>query len=232
MRLDKYLKHALCISRTDVVKLINSKQVLVNNNRVNKDYDVKDGDLVTYNGKVIEYKEYYYYMLNKPSGYVSSTSSSDGIPVTNIIKERNDLFPIGRLDKDTEGLLILTNDGSLAHKLTSPKYEVEKKYLVHAKYDIRKEDIISFENGVDIKVDGENYKCLPARLEIIENNKCYVYIKEGKFHQVKEMFKAINNEVTYLKRVKIGSLDLDDNLKNGEYRELTSEELEKIIPVK
>ena len=126
MRLDKYLKHALCISRNDAIKLINSKQVLVNDNKVNKDFDVNDGDLVTYNGRQVEYKEFYYYMLNKPSGYVSSTSSNDGIPVTSIIKERNDLFPVGRLDKDTEGLIILTNDGSFAHKLTSPKYEVEK----------------------------------------------------------------------------------------------------------
>lgn len=232
MRLDKYLKHALCISRTDAIKLINSKQILVNNNKVSKDYDVKTTDYVTCNNKKVEYKEYYYYMLNKPSGYVSSTSSNDGIPITNLIKERNDLFPIGRLDKDTEGLIILTNDGSLAHKLTSPKYEVEKKYLVYLENDIKDEDIVSFENGIYIKVDGNDYKCLPSRLERIENNKCYVYIKEGKFHQVKEMFKAIDNVVVYLKRVKIGNLELDESLKLGEYRELTNEELDSIIPVK
>ena len=232
MRLDKYLKHALCISRSEAHELIKNKRILVNEEFVSKDSDVKNDAIVTLDGKPVIYKEFYYYMLNKPSGYVSSTSSYDGIPVTTLIKERNDLFPIGRLDKDTEGLLILTNDGALTHILTSPKMNIEKKYYVESKYNIRKEDVSKFKEGVIINVDGIPYKCLSARLEEISNCKSYVYIKEGKFHQVKEMFKAINNEVLYLKRVKEGEIDLDSDLQLGKYRELTSEEVSKLKPVK
>lgn len=232
MRLDKYIKHALCITRGDAANLIKTKQVLVNGSPKNKEYDVKDDDLVTYNGKLVKYKEYYYYMLNKPAGFISSTVEKEGLPVTSLIKERNDLFPVGRLDKDTEGLLILTNDGDLAHKLTSPKHEVEKKYYVESKYIIRKEDIESFSKGVEITVDGANYKCLPARLEIIEDGKSHVYIKEGKFHQVKSMFKAISSEVLYLKRVAIGNLVLDENLEIGSYRELNEDEIAYLRTVK
>lgn len=232
MRLDKYIKHALCITRGDAANLIKTKQVLVNDSPKNKEYDVKESDIVTYNGRLVTYKEYYYYMLNKPAGYISSTAQKEGLPVTNLIKERDDLFPVGRLDKDTEGLIILTNDGDLAHKLTSPKHDVEKKYYVESKYNIRKEDMESFREGVEIMVDGANYKCLPARLEIIEDGESYVYIKEGKFHQVKLMFKAISNEVLYLKRVAIGNLVLDENLEIGSYRELNEDEIAYLKAVK
>jgi len=232
MRLDKYIKHALCITRGDAANLIKNRQVLVNDSPKNKEYDVKEDDVVTYNGRLVTYKEYYYYMLNKPAGYISSTAQKEGLPVTNLIKERDDLFPVGRLDKGTEGLIILTNDGDLAHKLTSPNHDVEKKYYVESKYNIRKEDIESFSEGVEITVDGANYKCLPARLEIIEDCKSYVYIKEGKFHQVKLMFKAISNEVLYLKRVAIGNLVLDENLEIGSYRELNGDEIAYLKAVK
>ena len=232
MRLDKYIKHALCITRGDAANLIKTKQVLVNDSPKNKEYDVKEDDVVTYNERLVTYKEYYYYMLNKPAGYISSTAQKEGLPVTSLIKERDDLFPVGRLDKDTEGLIILTNDGDLAHRLTSPKHEVEKKYYVESKYKIRKEDITSFNDGVEITVDGSSYKCLPARLEIIEDNKSYVYIKEGKFHQVKLMFKAISNEVLYLKRVAMGDLELDENLEIGSYRELSNDEIAYLKSVK
>ena len=232
MRLDKYIKHALCITRSEATSLIKNKQILVDGIAKNKDYDVKDKDIVTYNGRQIIYKEYYYYMLNKPAGYISTTIEKGGLSVTSLIKERNDLFPVGRLDKDTEGLLILTNDGNLTHILTSPKHEVEKKYYVETKNNTRKEDVKLFEEGVEINVDGSVYKCLPARLEIIDECKSYVFIKEGKFHQVKEMFKSLNNEVTYLKRVAMGDLELDNNLKNGDYRELTESEVAYLKSVK
>lgn len=232
MRLDKYLKHALCISRSETHKLIASGQILVDGLTMRKDFDVKEDNKVTLDGKEIIYKEFYYYMLNKPSGYVSSTTDHDGIPVTSLIKERDDLFPIGRLDKDTEGLIILTNDGKLAHDLTSPKKEIEKKYYVESKCIIRKEDIDLFNDGIAINVKGTSYKCLPAKLEVISDNKNYVYIKEGKFHQVKEMFKAIKNEVIYLKRVKEGNLELDENLKCGMYRELSEDEIKMLKSVK
>ena len=232
MRLDKYIKHALCITRSEAIDLIKNGQILVNERVKSKDYDVVASDIITYNTKPVVYKEYYYYMLNKPAGYISSTVEKEGLPVTSLIKERNDLFPVGRLDKDTEGLLILTNDGDLAHVLTNPKHEVEKKYYVETKYSIRKEDIDLFKEGVEINLDGSTYKCLPARLEIIDQNKCYVYIREGKFHQVKEMLKSINNEVTYLKRVAMGDLELDNKLKLGEYRELNESETAYLKSVK
>ena len=232
MRLDKYIKYSLCISRSEAIYLIKNKRILVNGLAKNKDYDVTDLDIVTYNGSKIIYKEYYYYMLNKPAGYISSTVEKEGIPVTSLIKERNDLFPVGRLDKDTEGLLILTNDGDLAHRLTSPRHEVEKKYYVETREDVEKKDIDLFERGIEINLDGSTYKCLPARLEIIAKNKCYVFIKEGKFHQVKEMFNSLNNKVTYLKRVAMGELLLDNNLKSGEYRELAEDEIAYLKSVK
>ena len=232
MRLDKYLKHALCISRSEACELIKNKKVLVNATLASKEIDVKNDAKVLVDGKEVIYKEYYYYMLNKPSGYVSSTSDRDGKPITSLVKERCDLFPVGRLDKDTEGLIILTNDGPLAHMLTSPKKNVEKKYYVESKNDVKEEDIQAFSEGVNINLDKEIYKCLEARLERIDECKSYVYIEEGKFHQVKEMFKAIDNEVLYLKRVKEGTLDLDPNLKIGEYRELTDEEISKLKSVK
>ena len=232
MRLDKYLKHALCVSRSESADLIKTKRVKVNNNIVPKDYDVQKEDVVLFDDKTVVYKEFYYYMLNKPAGYVSSRTSNDGIPVTSLIKERNDLFPVGRLDKETEGLLILTNDGSLAHHLTSPKHNVEKKYYVQLENDIKEEDKVSFNNGVMIKVDGKDYKCLPSRLEIINKNSAYVFISEGKFHQVKEMFKTVGNSVIYLKRVKEGNLELDETLKIGEYRELTESEVSELKAVK
>ena len=178
MRLDKYIKHALCISRGESCALIKSGRVLVNNKKANASFDVKLDDIVTYNNEEIKYKEFYYYMLNKPSGYVSSTSNHDGTPVTSLIKERNDLSPVGRLDKDTEGLIILTNDGSLIHHLTSPKHNIEKKYYVESRSKVSSKDAQSFMDGIIIKVDGEDYKCLPARMEILDYKKSYVYIKE------------------------------------------------------
>lgn len=232
MRLDKYIKHALCLSRSEANDLIKKGSVLVNNQVKKSDYDVKDDDLVTFNNKTVEYKEFYYYMLNKPSGYVSSTTSHNGIPVTSLIKERNDLVPVGRLDKDTEGLLILTNDGSLVHHLTSPKHNIEKKYYVNTQKNITLDDVKSFEEGIVINIDGSTYKCLPSKLDIISSSEAYVNIKEGKFHQVKEMFKATCNKVLYLKRVKEGSLELDESLKVGEYRELSEDEINCLKSVK
>ena len=232
MRLDKYVKHVLCVSRSEAIDLIKNKQILVNDSTKLKDYDVNDLDIVTFNGKRLEYKEFYYYMLNKPAGYICSTTSHDGTPVTGLIKERNDLFPVGRLDKDTEGLIILTNDGGMAHKLTSPNHDIEKKYYVESKNNIRKEDIDSFLGGVDIRVDDSIYKCKPAKLEIIDDHKSCVYIKEGKFHQVKEMYKAIDNMVLYLKRTQIGEIVLDDKLDLGQYRELNEGEIAYLKSVK
>lgn len=228
MRLDKYIKHALCISRSGAVSYIKNKDVLVNNEAKRNDYEVKDGDIVTYKGRVVKYKEYYYYMLNKPAGYICSLSNTEGMPVTSIIKERNDLVPIGRLDKDTEGLLILTNDGNFVHHLTSPKHDIEKGYYVKSEKEVTSSDIENIKKGVTIKVDGNDYLCKGARAIGLSADESIIYIKEGKFHQVKEMYKAIGNKVLYLKRLSIGNLKLDEKLNIGKYRELTNEEVEDL----
>lgn len=178
------------------------------------------------NGEKLEYEEFVYLMLNKPSGVVSATYDNKDKTVIDLIKDYKhlDLFPFGRLDKDSEGLLIISNDGKLAHELLSPKKHVDKKYYVEVLGRVTSEDIESFKNG--IMLDGE--LCKSALLEIIKSDDisyCYVTISEGKYHQVKRMFESVNKKVTYLKRVTFGNLKLDENLKLGEYRKLTEQEI-------
>ena len=170
--------------------------------------------------------------MNKPKNVVSATEDAVEKTVVDILEEKDRIhkvFPVGRLDKDTEGLMLLTNDGELAHKLISPKKDVEKKYYVEVSGKLKDEYIELVENGIII--DG-GYKCKSARLEILESteekSRANIFITEGKFHQVKRMFKAVNNEVLYLKRVKMGNLSLDENLKLGEYRELTGKDLDEL----
>ncbi len=168
--------------------------------------------------------------MNKPAGVVSATEDNYDRTVVDLLKEEDRFyapFPVGRLDKDTEGLLLLTNDGQLTHNLLSPKKHVDKLYYAEVEEEVTEEDVKAFQEG--ILLTNENYKTLPAKLEIIEAgypSKCLVTIKEGKFHQVKRMFNAVNNEVIYLKRISMGPIKLDDKLELGEYRHLTVEELE------
>ena len=165
-------------------------------------------------------------MLNKPSGYVSAVKDNIDKTVVEIIDTRYDIFPIGRLDKDTEGLLLLTNNGSLAHHLTNPNHHVVKKYLVKVDGIMSNEEMNEFENGIEIK-DGDNnlFTTKKCHIEKIEDYTYHVSIEEGKFHQVKRMFAYFNKNVLYLKRLSMGSIVLDDNLKIGEYRELSEEEI-------
>ena len=183
-------------------------------------------DIVTFCGERIVYSQYVYIMLNKPSGYLSATEDYRDKTVLELLDERSrkmELFPVGRLDKDTEGLLIMTNDGELCHKLLSPKYHVSKRYYVESETPMSLSDIESFNEGVYI--DG-GYKTQPAKLEITEDGcKSYVTIHEGKFHQIKQMFRAVNNAVMYLERVEFGGIKLDRSLKRGEFRHLTDEEV-------
>ena len=166
-----------------------------------------------------------YYMLNKPQGVVSATQDNTCKTVLDILDVdcKKDLFPVGRLDKDTEGLLLITNDGELAHKLLSPKKHVDKTYLVGIARKLSTEDIEKLELGVDI---GEKHLTQPAKVEVISDTEIKLTIHEGKFHQVKRMLKAVDNEVLTLKRVSFGGLKLDETLKTGEYRELTEQEIE------
>ena len=184
------------------------------------------------NGERLIYQKYSYIMMNKPKNVVSATEDAIEKTVVDILEEKdriNKVFPVGRLDKDTEGLMLLTNDGELAHKLISPKKDVEKKYYVEVSGELKEEHIELIKDGLTI--DG-GYKCKSARLEILESSKersrAYIFITEGKFHQVKRMMKSLATTVTYLKRLSIGTLILDENLKLGEYRYLTEEELKKL----
>ena len=226
MRLDKFLSDMKCATRSQLKKDIRAGLVTVNGEIVRQsDYAVDEKqDKICYKGNVYEYEKFVYYMLNKPAGVVSATEDKREKTVVNLLKDigRNDLFPMGRLDKDTEGLLIMTNDGVLAHELLSPTKHVEKVYecTLAVPFDgIQKE---ALEKGVDI---GEKKLTMPAKVVILEEKKIALTIMEGKFHQVKRMLQAVGNEVIYLKRVCMGGLALDESLQPGQYRKLTSKEV-------
>lgn len=231
MRLDKYLAKALNVTRSQALIYINDGKIKVNNSIIKrKDFVInEDIDIVYLENEKIVYRAFVYIMLNKPSGVVSAVKDNIFQTVVDIIKERKDIFPVGRLDKDTEGLLLLTNDGKLTHKLTGPKFHVEKKYFVITKEKIEKEVIEIFSKGLEIRNGSGNlFVTKPAKLELINDTSCYVTINEGKYHQIKNMFLKINNEVKYLKRISMGNLTLDINLKPGEYRYLNDEEIIEI----
>jgi len=250
MRLDKFLANSGIGTRKEVKEILKNKKVSVN------DVFVKDGkiqineekDIVKCENKIINYKPFVYIMMNKPAGVISATEDNHHKTVIDLLKNEYstyDIFPVGRLDIDTEGLLLLTNDGILSHNLLSPKKHVDKKYYVKIAKSLSENDIKTLENGIKLE---ENFVTKKAKVEIVcndsekesedfnffenKNNKnenlVYITISEGKFHQVKRMFKAVNNEVLYLKRVKMGSLLLDEKLELGEYRELTEEELNNL----
>jgi len=228
MRLDNFLNKSLNISRSEASKIIKEKKVIVNDKIITKKdtYIDEQKDVIKYNGEIITYKEFIYIMLNKPKGYLSATRDTKDKTVIDLIDIKREIFPVGRLDKDTEGLMLLTNNGKYAHYLTSPNHHVEKKYYVEVEKNIKEEDISLFCNGLEIK-DGKDelYITKEAKLEKLSNNTCYVYIIEGKFHQIKRMFEKLNNKVTYLKRIKFGDIELDESLQLGEYRELTEDEI-------
>lgn len=232
IRLDKYLADMSIGTRTEVKKLIRQGKVAVDGLIVKKP-DIKvdiDTQNVTCNGIAVTYETYEYYMLNKPAGVISATSDEKEKTVLDLIdsKKRKDLFPVGRLDKDTEGLLLITNDGELAHRLLSPKKHVDKLYYARVEGFVGMEDIDAFAKGLDIG-DGEYTK--PAKLVILKSDsisEIELTIQEGKFHQVKRMFEAVGKKVIYLKRLEMGTLKLDEGLALGEYRPLTQKELEDL----
>lgn len=226
IRLDKFLCEMEIGTRSQVKDMVKKGMVSVNGEVVKKaDYKFDEtAATVSVNGKELSYQKYYYYMLNKPQGVVSATTDNHDKTVLNILKDApgKDLFPVGRLDKDTEGLLLITNDGELSHNLLSPKKHVDKTYLVETKENITEEMVLQLKEGVDI---GEEKLTLPAKVNVLEDKKLELTIMEGKFHQVKRMLKAVDNEVIYLKRLSMGSLRLDEKLALGEYRCLTEEEI-------
>lgn len=282
IRLDKYLSNMTGESRSIIKSEIKKGNVIVNGATVlkaeNKIDEIKDE--VIYKGESVAYSKYAYYMFNKPAGCVSATTDNTCKTVIDYLKNEqvSGLFPVGRLDKDTEGLLIITNDGELAHKLLSPKKHVAKKYYARIKGNLPTNVEKRFEDGLDI---GDEKKTLPARIEVLQNAKTtestdkltgktdnmtgktdnmtgntdnitdvvtsdrsdalpdegpalfdsevYVVITEGRYHQVKRMFKAVGCEVTYLERKSMGGLELDDTLRRGEYRKLTAEEINTLL---
>ncbi len=236
-RLDKIIANSGFGTRKEVKKLLKSGEVSVDNNIV-KDGSIHINPLenkIVVAGQKIEYRQFIYLMLNKPAGVVSATWDNRDKTVIDIIPDEYrhyEIFPVGRLDKDTEGLLILTNDGQLSHQLLSPKKHVPKTYYAKIDGKVTKEDIQLFNEGVEID---DGYQTLPATLEILESDiisEIQLTIVEGKFHQVKRMFRAVNKEVQYLKRIKMGSLPLDDSLMLGKCRELSDKELVLLNPSK
>lgn len=231
MRLDKYLCDMGVGTRSAVKQMIKKGMVAVDGVTVVKpELKVEKASRVCVNGKEISYTEMEYYMLHKPAGCVSATEDRHCTTVLDLIKDkkRKDLFPVGRLDKDTEGLLLITNDGELAHMLLSPKRHVDKTYYARIAGKVLPEHVTAFETGLDI---GEEKPTLPAVLEILksgEESEVFITIREGKFHQIKRMFEAVGCEVVYLKRLSMGSLKLDEHLNLGDYRPLTQEEIQAL----
>ena len=229
IRLDKYLADMGKGTRSEVKKAISKGLVRVNNVIVKKP-ETKldtDSDHVLFDGVLVGYAQHEYYMLNKPAGVISATEDKREKTVIDLIteKKRKDLFPVGRLDRDTEGLLLISNDGELAHRLLSPSKHVDKVYYAKIDGKVTIEDVEAFQQGVDI---GEEKLTRPAKLRILKSgtqSEIELTICEGKFHQVKRMFQAVGKEVVYLKRLQMGTLILDESLKPGEYRELTEQEI-------
>lgn len=234
-RLDKYLAECGVGTRSEVKKLIRAKLVAVNGSTAAKPEMKIDeqADEVCLRGEKISYVPFEYYLFHKPAGCVSATEDRLHKTVLDYLTDtaRDDLFPVGRLDIDTEGLLLITNDGVLAHELLSPAKHVAKTYYAKVAGEVTKEDVNLFEKGVDI---GEAALTKPGRLKILavrSDDSCgflsevELTITEGKFHQVKRMFQAVGKEVVYLKRTAMGPLSLPENLRQGEYRPLTEEEV-------
>ncbi|MEI5908810.1 pseudouridine synthase [Bacillus spongiae] len=230
MRLDKLLANMGYGSRKEAKQLLKGGGVLVNGvpAKDGKQHIEPESDHITVNGERIEYKEYIYLMMNKPPGVLSATEDKYDETVIDLLEFEDAVyqpFPVGRLDKDTEGLMLITNDGQLSHSLLSPKKHVPKTYYAKIAGKVTEADILTFKRGV--KLD-DGYVTKPGDLEILlseENSEILLTIMEGKFHQVKRMFEAVGKHVTYLKRVSMGSLKLDESLSLGEYRELTDEEV-------
>ncbi len=233
MRVDKLLSNVGVASRAELKKyckqgLISVNGKVINNPGVQVD---SESDDIRFNGEKIVYREFVYIMLNKPDGYISATFDKYDPIVLDLIDQSYlvfEPFPVGRLDKDTEGLLVLTNDGQLAHRVLSPKKHVPKTYYAKIQGKVTEEDILAFEKGV-ILDDG--YETMPSQMKILKSDdmsEIELTIHEGKFHQVKRMFESVGKKVVYLKRLSMGKLKLDESLGLGEYRELTEEEVKLI----
>lgn len=226
VRLDKFLCDMELGTRSEV-KIFLKKGFVTVDGVTQKTPDFKidpDTHEIAFQGKVLTYQEFYYYMLHKPAGVITATEDKVQKTVMSLLGEdaRKDMFPVGRLDKDTEGLLLITNDGELSHALLSPRKHVPKIYLVEVPEKLDLGQIEALEQGVDI---GDDKKTLRAMVEILDDTHIHLTICEGRYHQVKRMLQAVGSEVLYLKRVTFGALVLDETLEKGSYRALTEEEI-------
>ena len=236
MRLDKFLVACAVGSRTEVKNFLKAGRVMVNGKKEKsaKLQINEETDEICFDGQKLDYEEFVYYMMNKPQGVISATEDSEHKTVLDLLDDlarSKEVFPVGRLDIDTHGLLLLTNDGQLAHALLSPKRHVDKIYLARVDGIMTQEDVETFAQGIPLK----DFTCKPAKLELVsldrEKNQSLVRvtIAEGKFHQIKRMVAYCGKEVVDLQRLTMGTLTLDENLKRGEWRRLTTEELESLL---
>lgn len=227
MRLDRFLAINKYGTRQEVKKMIRAGRATVDGQVVKSpEYRLEEETAkVVVDGKTVRYEKYHYIMLYKPAGCVSSTYEKGERSVLSYIDEiyAGDLFPVGRLDKDTQGLLLLTNDGGLSHQLLSPSKHVDKRYYVELEKEVPEDAVRKFQKGIDI---GDEDPTMPAVLELTSHpQQVYVTLHEGRYHQIKRMFEALDNRVVYLKRISMKELVLDETLKPGEYRKLTEEEI-------
>ena len=236
MRLDKFVVACAVGSRTEVKNLLKAGRVTVNGKKEKsaKLQINEERDEIRFDGQVLEYEEFVYYMMNKPQGVISATEDTKHRTVLDLLDDyarAKEVFPVGRLDIDTHGLLLLTNDGQLAHALLSPKRHVDKTYLAQVEGIMSQEDVDTFAKGISLK----DFTCQPAKLELVSvdsvknQSLVRVTIAEGKFHQVKRMVAYCGKEVVDLQRLTMGTLVLDENLERGEWRRLTREELENLL---
>lgn len=231
MRLDRMISECGIATRSEVLRAVRAGRVTVNGISVRRaDAKVDPGtDTVIYCGTPVVWRKFVYLMLNKPDGYISATEDGRGDPVvTDLVPaeyRKMGVFPCGRLDKHTLGLMLLTNDGLLSHRLLAPKSHVTKSYGFHVKFSLSEEDVHALEAGVDIG----GYVTKPCRITLANEKEGIIAITEGKYHQIKLMMEAVHNQITYLERLTFGPLTLDTTLERGEWRELTDEEVQKLV---
>ena len=231
MRIDKLLSNSGYGSRKEVKQLLKSGSVFCNDEKITdaKKHVDPDKDFITVHGEQVHYKEFIYLLMNKPAGFISATEDDRLKTVLDLLEPEDVIkkpFPVGRLDRDTEGLLVLTNDGQLAHEVLAPKKHVPKTYYAVIQGIVTEDDVELFAGGITLD---DGYVTKPGQLKILSSgpkSEIELIITEGKFHQVKRMFEAVDKKVIYLKRIKRGELELDRELQTGEYREMTEEEIE------
>lgn len=230
MRLDKFFSEQGILTRKEAGNAVKNGRVSVNS-CVAKSADLsvnENTDIISLDGKVIPYAKYVYYLLNKPEGLVSATEEGDGPSVISLFTDadrKRGIFPCGRLDKNTVGLMLITSDGALSHKLLAPKSHVDKTYFFTVKFPLSEEDVTTLQNGVDIG----GYRTKPCQVVLTDKTSGKITLTEGKYHQIKLMMLSVHNQITFLERISFGSLLLPSDLKRGEYRELTQEELNALL---